>query len=150
MSQHEKMAWWALVTGLLIWLFLLMRFTEAWLIVDLPPGRAMVTYVQMIVMWIVAAVVPAVLATRHPEATARDERDRAIEALGERWEGWVVVIAVNVLVLHALSNALFQGRTSSMPRLELVSMPGLVFALLTVLFLGDAVKRAVIVWHYRR
>jgi hypothetical protein len=56
-SQQEKTAWWSLGSGILIWLFLLMRFTEAGRIVDLPAGDALATYIQMIVLWIVASVV---------------------------------------------------------------------------------------------
>lgn len=81
MSQHERTAWWSLGSGILIWMFLLMRFTEAGRIVDLPAGYALSTYVQMIVLWICASVVPAVLAARRPQQSGKDERDRAIDAL---------------------------------------------------------------------
>jgi hypothetical protein len=150
MSQHEKLAWWALVSGVLIWSFLLMRFTEDWQIVELPAPFMLQTYVTMIVLWIVASVVPSVLAARDPYGSAMDERDHAIEARGDRWEGWVVVIAVNVLIVHMLANDFYVDRTPSLPRLDLVTTSGIVFALLTVLFLADAVKQAVIVWQYRR
>jgi membrane protease YdiL (CAAX protease family) len=150
MSQHEKMAWWSLGAGALIWLFLLMRFTEDWQIVELSAGSAVATYVQMIVLWIVASVIPAVLSARDPEQAVKDERDRAIEALGDRWEGYVVVIAVNLLVIHALASAFYTDRSPSLPRLDLGSTTAMIFALLTTLFLADAVKRAVILWQYRK
>jgi hypothetical protein len=150
MSQHEKLAWWALVSGVLIWSFLLLRFTEDWQIVELSAPFMLQTYVTMIVLWIVAAVVPSVIAARDPYGSAKDERDQAIEARGDRWEGWVVVVAVNVLIVHMLANDFYVDRTPSLPRLDLVTTSGIVFALLTVLFLADAVKQAVIVWQYRR
>jgi hypothetical protein len=150
MSAHEKTAWWALVSGLLIWCFLLMRFTEDWRVADITPGFAVATYVQMIVLWIIASTVPALLAAKRPADLARDERDDAIEALGDRWEGWVVIIAINALVVQLLTDALFVDRVSSVPKLDLGSTNAIVFALLTVLFLADAVKRAVILWQYRR
>ena len=150
MSQHEKMAWWSLGSGILIWLFLLMRFTEAGVIVDLPAGDAMATYIQMVVLWIVASVVPSAFAAKHPQRTDKDERDRAIDALGDRWEGYVVVIAVNVLIVHALARALYTDCTSSLPMPDLGSTPALIFVLLTMLFLADAVKQAVVLWQYRR
>jgi hypothetical protein len=150
MSQHEKMAWWALASGVLIWSFLLMRFTENWQIVELPAPVMLQTYVTMIVLWIVAAVVPSVIAARDPYGSPKDERDRAIEAQGDRWEGWVVVIAINVLIVHMLTNNLSVDRTPSLPRLELATTSGIVFALLTVLFLADAVKQAMVIWQYRR
>jgi hypothetical protein len=150
MSSHEKTAWWSLAAAVLIWSFLLMRFTEDWQVVDLAPSLVLSTYVQMIVLWIIASAVPAAVSARRSTEPERDERDLAIEALGDRWEGWVVVIAVNVLVVHLLADAYYADRTPSMPRLDLGSMPALVFALLTVLFLADAVKQAVVVWQYRR
>jgi hypothetical protein len=150
MSQHETTAWWSLGTGILIWLFLLMRFTEDGRIVDLPAGEALATYIQMIVLWIVASVVPAVFAAKRPEGTAKDERDRAIDALGDRWEGYVVLIAINVLIVHLLARAWYVDRTPSMPIPDLDSTAALIFALLTTLFLADAVKQFVVVWQYRR
>lgn len=150
MSQHETTAWWSLGSGILIWLFLLMRFTEDGRILDLPAGEALAAYIQMIVLWVVASVVPAVVAAKRPEATAKDERDRAIDALGDRWEGYVVLIAINVLVVHLLLRAWHADRIPSLPILDLGSTAALIFALLTTLFLADAVKQIVVVWQYRR
>jgi hypothetical protein len=150
MSQHEKTAWWSLGSGVLIWLFLGMRFTEDWQVLDLPPGHAVGIYVQMIVLWIVAAVVPAVLAARNPTELAKDERDHAIDAKGGRWEGYAVVIAINVFIVQLLAGQFYQDRTASLPGLDLGSTTAIIFALLTALFLGDAVKQAVILWQYRK
>jgi hypothetical protein len=150
MSQHEKTAWWSLGSGVLIWLFLGMRFTEDWQVLDLPPGHAVGIYVQMIVLWIAAAVVPAVLAARNPAELAKDERDRAIDAKGGRWEGYAVVIAINVFIVQLLAGEIYQDRTASLPGLDLGSTTAIIFALLTALFLGDAVKQAVILWQYRK
>ena len=127
-----------------------MRFTEAGRIVELPAGDALATYIQMIVLWIVAAVVPAVMAAKDPAAQAKDERDRVIDALGDRWEGYVVVIAINVLVVHLLARALYSDRTASVTMPDLSSTTALIFALLTTLFLANAVKQAVVLWQYRR
>lgn len=150
MAQHEKTAWWTLGSGILIWLFLLMRFTEDGRIVELPAGDALETYIQMIVLWIVASVVPPILAAKRPAGTDTDERDRAIVALGDRWEGYVVVIAINVLIVHVLVRALFADHTPSVPIPDFRSTTALIFALLTTLFLADAVKQAVVLWQYHR
>jgi hypothetical protein len=150
MSQHEKSAWWSLASGILIWMFLLVRFTEAGGIVHLPAGYALETYIQVVVLWIVASAVPAVLAEKHPQRSDKDERDRAIDALGDRWEGYVVVMAINLLIVHALARALYTDRTPSVPIPDFSSTTALVFALLTTLFLADAVKQAVVLWQYRR
>jgi hypothetical protein len=150
MSQHEKTAWWGLGSGILIWLYLLMRFTEDGSIVDLPAADALAAYIQVIVLWVVASVVPDVLAERSPQRTDKDERDRAIDSLGDRWEGYVVVIAINALIVHALARALYTDRTPSVPIPDLSSTTALIFALLTTLFLADAVKQVVVLWQYRR
>ena len=150
MSEHEKTAWWSLGSTVLIWLFLAMRFTDEGRVVELPAGLALETYIEMIVLWIVAAVVPAVMAAKDPAAQVKDERDRVIDALGDRWEGYVVVIAINVLVVHLLARGLFADRTPSVPLPDLGSTTALIFALLTTLFLAEAVKQAVVLWQYRR
>ena len=150
MSEHEKAAWWSLGSTVLIWLFLAMRFTDAGRIVELPASLALETYVEMIVLWIVAAIVPAVLAAKDPAAQVKDERDRAIDALGDRWEGYVVLIAINVLVVHLLARGLYSDRTPSVTVLDLGSTTALIFALLTTLFHAEAVKQAVVLWQYRR
>ena len=150
MSEHEKTAWWSFSATVLIWLFLAMRFTDGGRIVEMPAGAALGTYIQMIVLWIVAAIVPAVLAARNPAGQVKDERDRAIDARGDRWEGYVVVIAINVLVVHLLGRGLYPDRTPSVPMPDLSSTTALMFALLTTLFLAEAVKQAVVLWQYRR
>lgn len=150
MSLHEKKAWCVLVSGILIWLFLAMRFTDGGRIVEVSPGHALETYVSVIVLWIAAAALPAVFAAKDAAGQVKDERDRAIDALGERWEGYVVVVAVNALVMQVLMNDFYVDRSPSVPRIDLGSSAALVFALLTVLFLAEGVKQAVIVWQYRR
>jgi hypothetical protein len=150
MSEHEKAAWWSFGATLLIWLFLAMRFTDGGRIIELPAGLALETYIEMIVLWIVAAIVPAVIAAKDPAAQVKDERDRAIDALGDRWGGYVVVIAINVLVVHLLARGVFTDLTPSVSILDLGSTTALIFALLTTLFLAEAVTQAVVLWQYRR
>jgi hypothetical protein len=94
--------------------------------------------------------VPAVFTAKHPEGPAKDERDCAIDALGDRWQGHVVVVAINALVVYALARALFTDRTPSVPVPDFSSTTVLIFALLTTLFLADAAKQAVVLWQYRR
>lgn len=117
---------------------------------DLPAADALAAYIQVIVLWVVASVVPAVLAEKSPQRTGKDERDRAIDSLGDRWEGYVVVTAINALIVYALGRALYTDRTPSVPIPDLSSTTVLIFALLTTLFLADAVKQAVVLWQYRR
>jgi hypothetical protein len=60
------------------------------------------------------------------------------------------VIAINVLVVHVLARAVYADRTPSVPIPDFGSTTVLIFALLTTLFLADAVKQAVVLWQYHR
>lgn len=150
MSAHEKSAWWAFATGLLIWLYLAMRMTDGWQVVDLPPQVAINTYVTVVVLAIIAAVLPSILSAKSDEDEPMDERDRAIDAAGDRWEGYVVIAVVNVIVIQALASAAYSDRVPSIPLPDLRSATTLVFLLISALFAAHLVKQLVIIWQYRR
>lgn len=150
MSAHEKSAWWAFATGLLIWLYLAMRMTDGWQVVDLPPQVAINTYVTVVVLAIVAASLPAILSAKSDEDEPMDERDRAIDAAGDRWEGYVVIAVVNVIVIQALASAAYSDRVPSIALPDLRSATTLVFLLISTLFAAHLVKQLVIIWQYRR
>ena len=150
MSAHEKSAWWAFATGLLIWLYLAMRMTDGWQVVDLPPQVAINTYVTVVVLAIIAAVLPSILSAKSDEDEPMDERDRAIDAAGDRWEGYVVIAVVNVIVIQALASAAYPDRQPSIALPDLQSATTLVFILISTLFAAHLAKQLVIIWHYRR
>ena len=150
MSVHEKSAWWAFATGLLIWGYLAMRMTDGWEVVDLPPRIAISTYINVVVMAIVAASLPAILSAKSDADDAMDERDRAIDAAGDRWEGYVVIALVNVIVIQALATGVYSDRVPSIPLPDLRSATTLVFLLISTLFAAHLAKQLVIIWHYRR
>jgi len=148
MSGHEKFAWASLVASAVVWAFFAMRMTDGGQIVDAGARHMLWTYVATVVLMAVAhSVIAAVLAARPHGITLKDERDHAIEASADRVEGYVVVVAINALVIHALVDAMFAGHT--LPRLDLSSLPTLVLALITTLFAGHIVKQAVTIWLYR-
>ena len=151
MSAHEKSAWWALATGLLIWGYLTMRMTDGWQVVELPPRIAINTYITVVVLAIIAASLPAILsASSSGDAEAMDERDRAIDAAGDRWEGYVVITVVNVIVIQALASAAYADRQPSIALPDMRSATTLVFMLISTLFAAHVAKQLVIIWHYRR
>lgn len=150
MSAHEKSAWWAFATGLLIWGYLAMRMTDGWQVVDLPPRVAINTYITVVVLAIIAASLPAILSAKSDEDEVMDERDRAIDAAGDRWEGYVVIAVVNVIVIQALASAAYSDRVPSIPLPDLRSATTLVFLLISTLFAAHLAKQLVIIWHYRR
>ena len=55
-----------------------------------------------------------------------------------------------MLIVYALTRALYTDRTPSVPIPDFSSTTALIFALLTTLFLADAVKQAIVLWQYRR
>lgn len=149
MSKHEKNAWASLVASLLVWSYFTMRMTENWAVVEVSVRHMAWTYASVIVLMIVAhAVIAAALASRDEAADTKDERDRAIELKAERIEGYVVLAAINVIVIHALAHAAFEGH--AFPPIDLASLPTLVFVLISVLFAGHAANQVTIVWSYRR
>ena len=150
MSVHEKSAWWAFATGLLIWGYLAMRMTDGWQVVELPPRIAISTYINVVVMAIIAASLPAILSAKSDADDAMDERDRAIDAAGDRWEGYVVIALVNVIVIQALATGVYSDRVPSIPLPDLRSATTLVFLLISTLFAAHLAKQLVIIWHYRR
>jgi hypothetical protein len=148
MSQHEQFAWGSLFASVATWLFLTMRMTESWTIVDALPGHMIWTYATVVILMILAhAVIAGVLSARAGGQTAKDERDLAIAARAERFEGIVVLVAVNVLIIHALAQAAFSGH--AMPGIDLGMLPVLFYALLTALFLGHISSQAATIWLYR-
>ena len=59
MSQHEQFAWGSLLASVATWLFLTMRMTESWMIVNAPPRHMIWTYVAVVILMIVAHAVLA-------------------------------------------------------------------------------------------
>lgn len=148
MSHHERFAWGSLVASLLAWGFLTMRMTENWSMVNASPGQMIWTYGAVVVLMIVAHVLLAgVLYARREGGAEKDERDLAIAARAERIEGVVVLLAVNLLIIHALVQAAFAGHV--MPSIALGTLPVLFYALLSVLFLGHITGQAATIWLYR-
>ena len=148
MSEHEKYAWASLVASALIWAFFAMRLTEGGWVADVSARHMLLTYVATVILMAVShSIIAVLLAARRPAGAFKDERDAAIEARADRIEGYVLVVVINVLVVHALADAAFAGH--ALPRIDLASLPVLVFALLSALFGGHIVKQAAIIWQYR-
>jgi len=148
MSQHEKFAWGSLFASFFAWLFLTMRMTESWTVLDVSPAHMIWTYGTVVVLMIAAhAVLAGLFYAGAGSGAQKDERDRAIAARAERLEGIVVLVAVNVLIIHALAYSALGEHFQ--PSIELATLPVLFYALLTVLFLGHIVSQAATIWLYR-
>jgi len=151
MSNHEKHAWASLLVAILVWLYFTMRMTAGWAIAEVTVRHMIWTYIAVIILLIVAhaliAVALAALVARDAGEAVKDERDRALEARAERVEGYVVLAAINILIIHALAHAAL-GHV--LPHIELTSLPTLVFVLLSTLFAGHAAKQVALIWMYRK
>lgn len=148
MSEHEKYAWGSLVASALVWAFFTMRLTEGGWVAEVSARHMLWTYVATVILMIVShSIIAALLAARGAREALKDERDVAIEARADRIEGYVLTVVINVLVVHALADAAFAGH--ALPRIDLASLPVLVFALLSALFASHIVKQAAVIWQYR-
>jgi uncharacterized membrane protein len=148
MSEHEKYAWLSLVGSGLVWLFFEMRMLDGWQLAEVSPRHMLWTYVAVVALMIVVhSVSAALVAAKAGGSRQFDERDRAIEAHAERVEGYIVLAAINVLVIQAIAQAAYPGH--HLTRIELNSVPALVFALISVLFLGHIGKQIATIWSYR-
>jgi hypothetical protein len=148
MSEQERYAWASLGATALVWAFFTMHMTEGGWIADVSPGHMLWTYVATVVLMTVSHSIIAVwLAALRRRAPFRDERDAAIAARADRIEGYVLAVVINVLVVHALAEAVFAGH--ALPRVDLGSLPTLVVVLLSMLFAGHVVKQVAIIWQYR-
>ena len=58
-----------------------------------------------------------------------------------------MLVAVNVLIIHALAHAAFAGHV--LPSIDVTTLPVLFYALLTILFLGHVTSQAATIWLYR-
>ena len=148
MSEHEKFAWASLVASAAVWAFFAMRLTDGGQVVEVGVPHVLWTYVATVVLMVATHSVIAAVLARKPRGIAfKDERDHAIEARADRIEGYVVMVVINVLVIHALADAAFPGHV--LPRFDLSSLPTLVFALITTLFAGHAVRQVATIRMYR-
>ena len=149
LSEHEKQAWASMIASVLIWSFFASRITDGGAVGEVAARHLLVSYAAVVVLMIVAqSVIATVLTVRAGGVTLKDERDVAIEASADRVEGYVVLVAINVLVIHALADAAWP--VNSLPRVDLGSVPTLVFALITTLFAGHVARQVATIWMYRR
>ncbi len=148
MSDHERYAWLSLVGSGLIWKYFEMRMFDGWNLADVSARHMLWTYVSVVVAMIAwHGIAAAILAAKKRGEPLKDERDLVIEARSERVEGYIVLATINVLVIHALAQAAYPGH--ELPRVDLTSVPALVFALISALFLGHIGKQITTIWSYR-
>lgn len=140
----------SLVAAVGIWGYFAHRMLDGVHVVDQAPGRVLGAFVVVVVLFVLAEAAIAGWAASRQRAEggiAEDERDVAIAAEAGRWESAVVVGGVNILVLHAILDAVYAGH--ALPRVDLTHLPTLVFALISLLVAGHLTRLAVTAVRYR-
>lgn len=146
MTRTEWQAW-ASVAGLaaVYWWFQ-MRMLDGFQVVDQSAARLLGVFMVVIALSTLAEILIAMLGAGGGKV-AKDERDFAIEARANQNERLFIIAAVNVLLWQALMEGVFAGH--ALPKIDLTSLPVLVFWLLTILFAGEIVKRLSTIVLYR-
>lgn len=135
-----------LALGAIYWWFQ-MRMLDGAAIADQPASALLGVYIVVL-----AAATFAEIAINGGFAVAargieKDERDLVIEAKAASNERFFIIAAVNVLIWQALMEGLYASH--HLPRIDLTSLPTLIFALFTVLLAGEAVRLISILAGYR-
>lgn len=126
-----------------------MRMLDGVTIVDQPASKLFWIYLVVIA---VATIVEILIASGvalvfGKKSAGKDERDHAIEARAGQFERYFIIVAINVLLWQALMEGLMDGH--ALPRIDLTSLPTLFFALFSVLFAGEMVRRIATLVFYR-
>lgn len=149
MSREEKYSWLSLIGLFAVFWWYQMRMLDGLAIADQSAGRLFSVYIAVIIASTVIEIIIASLlaGTGGGRRVEKDERDRAIEARANSNERIFIIAAVNVLIWQALMEGVFAGH--ALPKIKLTDLPTLFFALFTVVFAGEAVKRISTIWLYR-
>jgi hypothetical protein len=119
MSEHEKFAWLSLAIAALVWAFFAMRMTEAGIVADVGVRHMVWTYAATVVLMIAAHSIVAAVLAARRDGSPLKD-ERDAALAGHAW-----------------------------PRIDLASLPTLVFALISALFGSHVVKQAAVIWQYR-
>jgi hypothetical protein len=145
-TRTEWQSWASLAAlGGVFWWFQ-MRMLDGFTIVDQPAGKLLGVYFTVIALSTFAEILIAALDARGGKVV-KDERDHAIEARANQNERFFIIAAVNVLVWQALWEGAFAGH--ALPKIDLGSLPTLFFWLMTILYIGEMVKRISTITLYR-
>lgn len=149
-SRIEVRTLLSLLAALIAYGFFAQRLLDGLFVVDQPAQALLTALIGTVIIFVVAEIIIAAVMDRTPDgAVERDERDEAIAARAGLWDSAVVACAVNVMLIHAILNALYQDRIRSLPDIDLTHLPTLVFWLMTALFLGHVTRLGFTLVRYR-
>jgi len=145
-SRAEQYAWASMAGLVAVFWWFQMRMLDGVMIVDQPASELLEVYVIVIAAStaIEIAIASTLFGSRKIE---KDERDIAIDRRASLNERIFMIAAVNVLIWQALMEEVYGSR--SLPKIDLLHLPTLFFALFAVLFGGEMVKRLSTITLYR-
>jgi len=140
MSQAEKYSWASLVTTGLIFWFFQMRMLDGWQVAEQTPGRLLVVYSTVVIVFIIAESVIAgfVAARGGKHDIEKDERDIAIEAKANRNASYFTMAALNIVVIQMLAGQVYTE--SRLSFFDLTSTASIFFVLFAVLISAHLVN----------
>lgn len=153
MAAAEKHAWGSLIALSAIYYFFQMRVTKGsifseWGLADVTARDLFWVYIVVIVLSVISeAIIAAFVANKKTGDIEKDERDHFIEARASAAEHWFLVIAINIFLFHIIADAAFENHI--FPSADLTDLRALVFILFTILFAGEAIKRAFTIYYHR-
>lgn len=160
MSETERQSWATLLVDVAVFFWFLRQTLVSFGSFELRPMEAsdlFAVYIGLIVVTVVLhIIIESVFAMRRraDDQGGKDERDIDISRRGASAGFWVVTVAINVIIFVLLSEyAKAQGATvlgeNFIVPLTVLAPPAMFFALMSVMFIGDIVKNAVMVIAYR-
>ena len=159
MSETERQSWATLIVDVCVFVWFLKRTTTdigSLTLREMSARDLFGVYIGLIVVTIILhAIIAAVFETRkrkdHTED--KDERDIDIERRGAANGFWVVTIAINIVIFLLLAEyTTGQGGDvleGFVPPISVLAPPAMFFGLMAVMFIGDIVKNATMVFAYR-
>ncbi|MGB0906932.1 MAG: hypothetical protein ACPGVT_05510 [Maricaulaceae bacterium] len=151
MSELERQSWITLLADIAVFGYFKSKMTNGFELVTHSASDLGAIYIALIIATIIMHIVIASIFTvRKRDEVDADERDREIESRGDRAGFWCVTILVNIIIFTLLAEYTFPDTDYYNPPMSVMGPSNMFFALISVMFIGDIVKRAVMVWEYRR
>jgi hypothetical protein len=146
MTRTEWQAWASLAALLAIYWWFQMRLLDGFEVVEQPARELLGVFFVVAVLSTLSAIAIGAIGTGARKVVS-DERDHAIAARANQNERFFIIAAVYVLLWQALMEGVFTGH--ALPKIDLTSLPVLVFWLLTILFAAEAVRLVSTIALYR-
>lgn len=147
-SRAEQYSWASLVALVAVFWWFQMQMLDSGAIADQPATKLLKIYFTVFLVSTLAEVaISVILRVAGGGRIDRDERDHAIEARANQNERIFFLVVINVIIWQSIWDGVFADLP--LPRVDLASLPSLVFVMFAILFAGEMVKRVSTIWLYR-